>query len=162
MNNLIKDKKIVIICIVFVLVFVIYFIIMQTEKLPKGDREFIDDIKYYEENKVIPVYVTEEEMADKYLNDYKNILINDKMEAYNLLNKEYREKKFGSFEKFSEYVDNLYSDTFYSLYVKEYGVSYEGGKYFYIKANNGNTYIFREKSIMNYEVYLDNYTVEIK
>ena len=37
-----------------------------------------------------------------------------------------------------------------------------GKKYFDIYASDDNRYIIKENSIMNYEVFLDEYTIEIK
>ena len=46
--------------------------------------------------------------------------------------------------------------------VDKYSVtSINGNKVFNIIDNSGNEYIIKEKSIMNYEVYLDEYAVVI-
>ena len=102
-------------------------------------------------------------MVKKYLNDHKNNILNDIEEAYNSLNKEYREKRFGSLDKYQKYVNNFITMSTYSMEVDKYSVSsMSGDKIFNIYDKSGNQYIIREKSIMNYEVYLDEYTVVIK
>ena len=131
--------------------------------LKEGNTEGFSYLKKYGSNEYVPVYVTEEDMVKKYLNDYKNNILNDIEEAYNSLNKEYREKRFGSLDKYQKYVNNFITMSTYSMEVDKYSVSsMSGDKIFNIYDKSGNQYIIREKSIMNYEVYLDEYTVVIK
>ena len=78
------------------------------------------------------------------------------------MNEDYRNKKFGNFEEYKKYLDNFISDATYSMEVDKYSVtSINGNKVFNIIDNSDNKYIIKEKSIMNYEVYLDEYAVVI-
>lgn len=166
MDNLKNNKKVIIICILVVLVVLgIYYFseqikIQNSESLLENrDKE----ITRYEANQYIPVYMTEEDMIKKYLNDFKNLMINDVEEAYYTLNKEYRDLKYDSIDEFISYVNSLKSLSLYSLEVDKYSVKNIGGyKYFDIYGSDGNRYIIKEISIMNYEVFLDSYTMEIK
>ena len=165
MENLYRNKKIIFVCIGLILVtFIIYlFIINKKDVLNESNTEDYSYLKKYSSNEYVPVYITEEDMAKKYLNDYKNNILTDVEEAYNSLNKEYREKRFGNIEKYKEYINYFISLSTYSMEVDKYSISSMGGdKVFNIYDKSGNQYIIREKSIMNYEVYLDEYTVEIK
>ena len=79
------------------------------------------------------------------------------------MNKDYREKRFNNYDNFLSYLDNNVTEYTYSLGIDKYSVSSINGKKVYnVIANNKNQFIFKENSIMNYEVYLDDYTVEIK
>ena len=164
MENIIKNKRIIFICIGLLLVtFIIYLFTIKDKDILNETTEDYTYLKNYSSNEYVPVYVTEEDMAKKYLNDYKNNILNDVEEAYNSLNKEYREKRFGSLDKYKEYVNNFITISTYSMEVDKYSVSsMSGDKVFNIYDKSGNQYIIREKSIMNYEVYLDEYTVVIK
>lgn len=165
MENLLRNKKIILICIVLLLVvFIVYlFTLNNNDILEEGNTEEYNYLKKYGSNEYVPVYVTEEDMVKKYLNDYKNNMLSDVEEAYNSLNKEYREKRFGSLDKYKEYVNNFITISTYSMEVDKYSVSkMSGDKVFNIYDKSGNQYIIREKSIMNYEVYLDEYTIVIK
>lgn len=165
MEHLYKNKKIIFICIGLILItFIIYlFVINKEEVLNESNTENYNYLKNYSSNEYVPVYVTEEDMAKKYLNDYKNNILTDIEEAYNSLNKEYREKRFGNLEKYKEYINDFISLSTYFMEVDKYSISSIGGdKVFNIYDKSGNQYIIREKSIMNYEVYLDEYTIEIK
>ena len=161
MKELLKNKKIIIICIFLILIFYIF-----SKYLKKDEQQEIyinTEYKYldkYECNQFIPVKVEEHDVAEKYLNDYKNIILTDLDEAYTLLNKEYREIKFKDINIFKEYMVKKRSREFYKMEVNEYSIYYKDGKkYIYIIASNGDKFIFKENSIMNYEVFLDNYTV---
>lgn len=165
MENLYRNKKIIFVCIGLILItFIIYlFVINKEDIINESSTEDYNYLKNYSSNEYVPVYVTEEDMAKKYLNDYKNNMLTDVEEAYNSLNKEYREKRFGSLDKYEEYISNFISLSTYSMEVDKYSISSIGGdKVFNIYDKSGNQYIIREKSIMNYEVYLDEYTIEIK
>lgn len=165
MENLLRNKKIILICIgLLLVVFIIYlFTLNNNDILKEGNTEGYNYLKKYGSNEYVPVYVTEEDMVKKYLNDYKNNMLSDIEEAYNSLNKEYREKRFGSLDKYKEYVNNFITISTYSMEVDKYSVSkMSGDKVFNIYDKSGNQYIIREKSIMNYEVYLDEYTIVIK
>lgn len=167
MENIKRNKKVIFICILLLLVVLfIYLFTLNKEQRDINSIEDRENYKYlekYDSNEYVPVYVTEEDMVKKYLNDYKNNMLSDLNEAYNSLNKEYREKRFGSLDKYKEYINNFITLSTYSMEVDKYSVSSIGGdKVFNIYDKSGNQYIIREKSIMNYEVYLDEYTVIIK
>lgn len=166
MENILKNKKIIFICASLLLVtFMIYLFTLfnNNDILEKGNSENYVYLKNYESNQYIPINIKEEDIAKKYLNDYKNNILTDVEEAYNSLNKEYREKRFGNLEKYKEYINDFISLSTYSMEVDKYSISSVGGdKVFNIYDKSGNQYIIREKSIMNYEVYLDEYTIEIK
>lgn len=160
------NKKIIYICITIILLFVggYYFIDLYKKNTSEVILDNLDEeIKSYEANEYIPVYMTEEEMMKKYLTDFKNTMISNPSEAYNLLNEEYRIYKYGSVDNFISYINEIKSVAFYQLSVDKYDVKYVNGKkVFDILGTDGNRYIIKELSIMNYEVYLDNYTVTIK
>ena len=166
MDDLLRNKKIVIVCILIVFVGVIsYFIINRdtnTEYIYQDDDR-ITYLRNYGVNEYIPIYVEESDVVVKYLNDFKNTMISSVEISYNLLNEEYRNKKFGNIEKYREYVNNVLSKSTYSMEVEVYKIIYSNGvKFFDIYDKSGYHYIFKENSIMDYEVYLDNYTIEIK
>lgn len=166
MDDLLKNKKIVIVCLLLVIVGIVLFNLVSEKKNVDYYYENNDNINYlknYGVNEYIPIYVEEADMVIKYLNDYKNLLISDVEASYNLLNEEYRNKKFGNLDKYKEYVNVHFNSTsIYTMEVESYKVIYVNGyKYFDIYDNNDNHFIFKEKSIMDYEVYLDNYTIKI-
>ena len=165
MNNIIENKKTLIFCVILILVTgVIIEFINNKEKIfgnPVIYEEYVID--KYEANTYIPVYVTETDMASKYLNDFKYLLMNNLEEAYNVINDSYKEVKYANYEDFEKKIINEYSVAFYTMSVEKYSVLNRNGyKFYYIYDKRGDLYIFKEISIMDYEVYLDDFTVSIK
>ena len=164
-NSLKKNKKTVTVCLLLiVIVFLIFLINLLKQKVIVNDKsENYTYLKKYDCNQFIPVYVTEEDMVKKYLKEYKNNMLFDVNEAWNNLNKEYRELKFGTKERYIDYVESFLSISTLSMEVDKYSVSnVYGKKVFNVYDKSGNQYIIKENSIMNYEIYLDNETVKIK
>lgn len=163
MDNILKNKKTIIICILLILfVFIIYLFNQKNGLLGEIDTENYEYLKNYKSNEFLPVYVTEEDMVKKYLNDYKNNMLFNVDDAFNSLNKEYREKRFVDINGYKKYLDSILSLSVYSTEVEKYSVTNIGGnKLFNIYDKSGNQYLIKEISIMDYEVYLDEYTVTI-
>lgn len=167
MDNLKNNKKTIIFCLILIIIFgILYYYINNKDKYTfeknENYRSYLK-IERYDANEYIPVYMTEEDIVKKYLNDYKNNMIYDINESYNMLNKEYREKRFGSLDSYKEYVDRIMSTATYSMEVDKYSVTKSNGmKIFNIYDTSGYQYIIKEKSIMDIEIFLDEKTVKIK
>lgn len=103
--------------------------------------------------------ITDEIMARYYLYDYGNTVERNIESAYKLLEKEYKEKKYPTLQKYKEYIEK--SDKRYQiLELKSYSVKeYDNYTKFICKDQYGDTYIFEDKGIMDYTLELDNYTV---
>ena len=163
MNELKNNKNIIFVCIMLVIITLIILNIPKKSKDISPSSNIVNETKKYEANTFIPVYVTESDIVNKYLNDYKNLLFSNLEEAYQLLNIDYRNAKFDSYEEFKEYVDDRKSIMFSKMIVDEFTIfNNDGYKFYYVKTNSEDTFIFKEISIMNYEVYLDNYSIEMK
>ena len=157
------NLKVLFICLFLILLFlIILYFINNFGSQYNGEAKY-EIVDKYDANRYIPVRVTDSDIANKYLNDYKNVIFNDINEAYNLLNEKYRNEKFGSLDKFEEYIDKRLSNSFFSMTVDKYSINNRNGKkFFYIVTSSEDIFIFKENSIMNYEVYFDEYTIEIK
>lgn len=164
MAELKRNKKLIVVCIILVLIVSSIVLLKNKDIIANNKLHSVGDyITKYEANEYLPVMINNEDIVKIYLNNYKNNILTDISAAYNLLNKEYREKKFGNIDKFKEYIKNFISLSTYTMEVDKYSISSVGGdKLFNIYDKSGNQYIIREKSIMDYEVYLDEYTVSIK
>ena len=78
---------------------------------------------------------------------------------YNLLDDEYKEKKFGNIDGFKNYIE-LNKETFLNMEIQKYARYYYDGYTQYVALDNfGNYYIFNETSTMNYKILLDTYTI---
>ncbi len=163
MNELKKNKKTIFICLgLIILVLIGYFIYYYFVNDKDNSVDEIEIKKHYDINEINYKYVVENDVVKIYYNDFRNNMLFDRDEAYKLLNEDYRNKRFGSLEEFNNYLDNFVSEALYSNNVDRYSVNYiNGKKVFNIYDDSGNQYIIKENSIMNYEVYLDEYTSTI-
>jgi len=162
-NFIKKHKRIFLLILVFGILLSFYLIrefiaskTIYTESYLNGE-EYIMNPKTYGVNEYSLVNITDEQMANIYLNDFKYNLYNDINTAYQLLNQEYRNLRFGSIDSFINYVNGLnYND----INIDRYSIS-DDNEYIRVYTKNNSVYIFKIISVMEYEVYLDDYTVEI-
>lgn len=158
-----KDNKIktLIVIIIFAILFIcLYFCISYIFKKNDTDNEEkMNYLKNYEVNQYIPTYISDEAMAKIYLNDYIYNMYYDTKKAYELLDIDYRTQKFGSYENYITYVNSLT----YSTYKLEKYYKEVSGEYiiFGVYDSNGLFYAFKTNGVLQYSVYLDDYTVEI-
>ena len=106
---------------------------IKTKSIEKNNyNEFMNDI------------INDENMCKEYLSMYKTRMIYNVNGTYEKLDKEYRNKRFGSKEKFKEYLKEN-SDNIYRLNLKQYAVVSKNSYKDYICIdNNDNYYIFRQ------------------
>lgn len=130
----------------------------------------IDDIKLENNNEQIPKNllnkfedqkVSYEYTMNEYVQTYKRMLLAKPEIAYNFLDSEYREKRFGSLEGFKEYVTEKQSSIKSFAIVKYQVNQYDHYTQYVGIDNNENYIIFNEKSIMDFGAILDEYTVAI-
>lgn len=113
--------------------------------------------KTYDVNEYNLVNITDRQLAAIYLNDYRNYLKNNIDQAYELLNEEYRSKKFNNIEEFKDYINSININT---MSVEKYNIS-DDKKIIDVYISDNDRFIFKIKNILEYEVYLDDTTVEI-
>ena len=167
MDSIIENKKTIFICVIIIVLFSLGVYYINNKEMFSNEKnenyKTYTSIEKYEANQYIPVYMEESDVVKKYFNDYRNNMIYNTEEAYNMLNKAYREKRFGDYESYKEYVDNIMSNSMYSMEVEKYSVTVKSGKkIFNIYDKSGYQYIIKENSIMDYEVFLDEFTIVIK
>lgn len=109
----------------------------------------------YGVNEYIPIMISDEQMAKKYLIDYINQIIYDINGSYKLLDKDYREERFGNAQIYIDYINslNLSSSTLVDRYAVDERTGY---KYYYVYDKEGHLFIFKTKGVMQYEVYFDD------
>ncbi|MBQ2946909.1 MAG: hypothetical protein IJE04_03565 [Bacilli bacterium] len=158
-----KHKNIFWLVLVFVILLVAYFIRefiasrdIYNESYLDGD-DYIMTKKIYGVNEYSVINISDEQMANIYINDFKNYLYTDINYAYQLLNEEYRNLKFGSIDSFKNYINSIDSN---DMDIDRYSINGDRNV-FTIYTKDNKKYIFKTMSVMEYEVYLDDYTVEI-
>lgn len=134
----------------------------------KNEDKNIYDIDYANEdalieekdfNDYIPVKISSEYMCQQYFNSYKNIALAKPEMAYEFLDKEYREKRFGDITSYTKYLQANQEDL-KTLQLSQYLVNgYDEYTEYVCKDQHGNLYIFNEKAIMDFTMKLDTYTI---
>lgn len=93
-----------------------------------------------------------------YFNYYYFLQNNDQQKAYNLLNDEYKSKRFKNEDDYYNYAEKNPTKDVDFAYIKLYNQDENNKKYIGIDSK-GKYYIAIETSPMNYKIMLDSYTV---
>ncbi|MBP3256177.1 MAG: hypothetical protein J6M60_06820 [Clostridia bacterium] len=105
-------------------------------------------------------YVLDSKPAQSRLNKYKNIVLVNPEIAYNFLDTEYRDKRFGSLENFKQYVQNNI-DYIKSLKAEKYVANMTNDYTEHVVENQyGIMYVFTEKNPIDFTIKLDTYTID--
>lgn len=101
--------------------------------------------------------ITDKQMADHYFRNYMNMLKYQPNKAYELLDREYKNIKFSSYNDFERHI----KEREHSLNLKEYKVL-KGDKYtiYICKDKYDFIFLFKQTELMNYTVQLDDYTIK--
>ena len=98
-------------------------------------------------------------VARKYMDYYKKLVLSNPEEAYDHLDEEYRDKRFGSLEELEKYINNN-RDFLLSLQPQRYLLnSYDEYSEYVCMDKYNNLYIFREYGPLDYKILLDTYTI---
>ena len=147
-------KNIVFIVMILIIASAIIFVYNYKTK-----DKFDTHLKNYKVNEYIPTYVSEEDMAKIYLNDYLNNVIYDIKKSYELVDNDYKSKKFSNYEEYKNYVIEFITK---DIKMTKYSIYNTNGYTIYVVYDNyENVFIFKTKGVMQYSVYFDDYTVEI-
>ena len=118
------------------------------------------DIEENENNKYSYNRIKDNELSKKYFTYYKNLILNNPQKAYEILDDEYKEKKFNNFNEFYNYIE-VNRDKYLKMEIKKYAkYDYEDFSQYVCVDNNGDYYIFNETATMQFKVLLDTYTVD--
>lgn len=103
--------------------------------------------------------ITTKDFINELFRRYKFDLLLDIEHLYNSLDGQYKENRFNNIEKLKQYIQEnkseLYLDNIstYSTINNENYVQYTG------ESNIGKNYVFRVRNVMDYTIFLDNYTI---
>ena len=143
----------------------------EIEELEGGNYNNINDIKLNNNGKTeIPnngnnyfkyEEIKKDDMCRKYLEDFKQKALNNPEEAYQLLDEEYKNKRFSGIEDFKEYI-NLLRGKIENSILSKYDVQNKEEYTEYILVDNyNNSYTIRTTGIWDYKILLDNYTIKV-
>lgn len=119
----------------------------------------LESIESNDDNNIRYIISNSEENSKRYLDNYKKMALSNPEEAYNHLDEEYRDKRFGSLEAFEKYVNDN-RDFLISLQPQKYLLNnYNKYKEYVCMDKYNNLYIFREYGLLDYNILLDTYTI---
>lgn len=118
-------------------------------------------IKSNDDNRIILENISDEKIVQKYFNLYIEDSRYYTKDAYNYLDEEFKQKRFGSFENYRNYIKNI-TNMLRTSKLEKYKVNYyDDYKEYICQDNYGNYYIFKETRPMEYTLILDIYTTKI-
>ena len=119
----------------------------------------IENIKENDNNLYLEMKIDNEYLCKDYLDKYKKLSIAKPELAYEYLNKEFRDKRFGNLEEFKKYINKhknkIISTQCTKYYVEEYGQYTQ----YVIQDKYENLYIFDVNTITDFSIKLDTYTI---
>ncbi len=125
-------------------------------------KDYEDTILSNKDNKYTMTSVKNEDIPKEYMNVYKRLVLSCPQKIYDMLDEEYREKRFGSLDSFNEYV-NSNKSAIERITLNKYKMSSNGDNVQYICVDqNEKYYIFNQtKVLQEYTVILDTYTIDL-
>ncbi len=148
----------------------VYNLTCEIEELNENQYEDIDQINLEDdETEIISngnnsfeyVQVSNEDMCRKYLEDFVEKEFSNPEEAYSIIDEEYKNIRFPTFEDYQEYLEE-YQDILQGAVLSEYSVEIKDEYREYTLVDNyDNTYIVKAKGVMDYTILLDNYTIKV-
>lgn len=127
----------------------------EGKKLQLYSEEEIEDKTY---NKYQSRTYTDQYICEDYFNTFRLNLEYDAQGMYDKLDKNYREKRFGSYSEFAKYIKE---NNVNKAKLASYLVNREDDYTEYVcKDQNENLYIFKEVAVKDYTITLDTYTLE--
>jgi len=103
---------------------------------------------------------TKEDMIVEYFDIYKFKMLYDVESAYENLDVEYRNKRFGNLEEFKNYIKSRFSQIYISQIDSYISNNYDEYTEYVAKDQYGNLYIFKETNVGEFTITLDTYTLE--
>lgn len=101
-------------------------------------------------NKYNCIYLSEQQIANKYYLDFKNNIKNNIEDAYNLLDKNTMENKYKNINDFKDYIEKIENSNLKKYYIK----SENGSKKIICVTENETNIIFKVTSVMEYSVQI--------
>mgnify|MGYP004615331709 CR=1 FL=1 len=134
--------------------------IKDINEVSVNTNSILDNIESNSYNGYVEDSGEEEEIASKYLYYYKQSLLYFKEEAYNKLDKEYKEKRFENFDNFKTYIEEN-KEKIEQIELSKYRFTEEENKVECICVDQyGEYFIFNQTGVMDYTIRLDTYTID--
>jgi len=165
-------RNLIIIFLVIVIILIIFICTMNTKKNSNNNiltenniaqeeymGENIITKEHYKYNEFDYKNISTKQLLEMYFNEYKYDCANDMQAAFNSLDEEYREKKFGTYEEYANYMNSQLANLIQAK-IEKYDIKEHGNyKEYILQDQYGKIYIFKVTAVMEYTLFLDEYTV---
>lgn len=121
----------------------------------------IEQIERNDNNIYTYIRMKTEDVIRKYIDDYKDKVLNDIEGAFDAIQKDYREVRFSSLLEFEEYIEDNKQKLLKITPTKYKMDETDDYTQYTILDQNDDYYIFRETAIMEYCIILDTYTIDL-
>ena len=149
----------------------IFFIVRMDEQsllfsiIPSNEVEYkqeyvLDRILLNDYNEYAEEEITDKTLLEKYLQYYRYNTFCNIEKAYNMLDNNYRNNRFNGIEDYKKYIES--NEIIRSIKLQKYIKNKIYNLVQYVCTDfNDNYYIINEKSVMDYTIMLDNYTIDL-
>lgn len=120
------------------------------------------EIKEKTDNKFVPQSISYEDSVRDYIDIYKRLAIGSPERMFNLLDKKYREAKFGNIDSFKRYVETNLNQIQDIIIEKYQAIETPDYTQYVCVDQRDNYYIIQERAVFNYSVLLDRNTIDIE
>lgn len=153
MDNKKDSKKVIIISIVLIIITILLGIIYQLNRDNQitGKEEYFHN---YKVNEVQNIYVSLREVANRYLADFVNNVVYYPEEVYQTLYATTKEQ-YSTYNEFKYMIDRMKTINFLEAKVESYSDGIiDGKRSIYVIDKDGNSLVFVENSINNYQIII--------
>lgn len=117
------------------------------------------DIPENDNNLLTEININDEYISQRYLDYYKKLALGRPDIIYDLMDEEYKEKRFGSLEAYEQYIQENINDV-KVIQLKQYMVNrYDDYNEYVCRDAYGKLYIFDGRNPMDVSIKLDTYTI---
>ena len=118
-------------------------------------------IQKNDNNQFIIITMKYDELLKRYVAYYKSLIKTNLQKAYDMLEEEYKTKRFGNLDKFEQYIQNN-QNVIERISVSKYQIQ-DGENYtqYVILDSLGNYYLIKENAVMDFTIELDTYTIDL-
>lgn len=120
-----------------------------------------NEIEKNDNNNFEETIASAQELAKEKFNNLKLLMLRKSEKLYNMFDEEYKNKKFGNYQEYVQYVEDNY-ERLSTMYITKYKVDNLDDYTQYVCIDNYGRYcIFRNRTSTEVEILLDTYTVDL-
>ncbi len=129
------------------------------EKIEINNSE--EEIAKNNNNNFEPSIMNQQELVMEKFNNLKLLMQRKSKKLYNMFDEEYRNKKFGNYQGYVQYIEDNYQ-RISTMYLTKYKVDELDGYTQYVCIDNYGRYcIFRDETVIDVAIFLDTYTADL-